>query len=72
MQRYNADLTKFIENIKCNRDDLHEEVLKDEEEKGQVESEIAALTERLNHLNDGLVKKYEAREDFDRTVHETE
>jgi len=51
---------------------LHEEISKDEEEKQIVESEIAALTERLTCLNDALIKKYEAREEFDRTIAETE
>ena len=37
-----------MENIKENRDDLHEEVIKDEEEKNSIESEVATLTERLN------------------------
>lgn len=54
------------------RDDLHEEVVKDEEEKSLIESEIASLTERLSCLNDALLKKYEAREEFDRTISETE
>jgi hypothetical protein len=30
------------------------------------------LTERLNTLSDSLIKKYEAREEFDRTISETE
>ena len=30
------------------------------------------LTERLNNLSDALIKKYEAREEFDRTISETE
>lgn len=37
-----------------------------------IESEIASLTERLNQLTDALVKKYEARDEFDRTITETE
>jgi len=37
-----------------------------------MESEIASLTERLSLLSDALVKKYEAREEFDRTISETE
>src|SRR5690606_11165611 len=42
------------------------------EEKQLIESEIASLTDRLNQLNDALIKKYEAREEFDRTISETE
>ena len=72
MQRYNSDLSKYIENIKYGRDDLHEEIIKDEEEKQFLENEITNLTERLNSLNDALLKKYEAREEFDRTITETE
>lgn len=72
LQRYNSDLTRYIENIRVGRDDLHEEIIKDEEEKASIESEIAALTERLGQLTDALQKKYEAREEFDRTISETE
>ena len=66
------DLSKYIENIRNGREDLHEEISKDEEEKQVVEAEIAQLTERLNSLTDGLMRKYEAREEFDRTIGETE
>ena len=61
-----------MENIKVGREDLHEEIIKDEEEKHLIEQEIASLTERLNQLDDGLLKKYEARDEFDRTISETE
>lgn len=65
-------MTRYIENIRVGRDDLHEEILKDEEEKQLIEGEIQALTERLCSLSDALIKKYEAREEFDRTISETE
>jgi sjoegren syndrome nuclear autoantigen 1 len=65
-------LTRYIENIRQGRDDLHEEITKDEEEKNQIETEIASLTERLTVLTEALVKKYEAQEEFDRTIQETE
>ncbi len=51
---------------------MHDEVIKDEDEKHLIEGEIACLTERLNILTDALIKKYEARDEFDRTISETE
>jgi len=48
LQKYNSELTKYIENIREGREGLHEEISKDEEEKQLIESEIASLTERLN------------------------
>lgn len=72
MQRYNSELTRYIENIRQGREDLHDEIVKDEEEKNQIEIEISALTERLTVLTETLVKKYEAQEEFDRTIQETE
>ena len=72
LQRYNSELTRYIENIRTGRDDLHEEIVKDEEEKNTIETEIAQLTERLTVLTEALVKKYEAQEEFDRTIQETE
>ena len=65
-------MTKFIENIRENRDDLHEEVIQDEQEKHEIEQQIMTLNERLAILSEALVKKYEAREEFDRTISETE
>ena len=65
-------MSKYIDNIKNGREELHDEISKDEEEKQLIESEINALTERLNNLSDALIKKYEAREEFDRTIGETE
>ena len=65
-------MSKYIDNIKNGREELHEEIVKDEEEKQQIESEINALTERLNCLSDALIKKYEAREKFDRKIGKTE
>ena len=60
LQRYNSELTRYIDNIRTGRDDLHEEIIKDEEEKNTIETEIAQLTERLTVLTEALVKKYEA------------
>jgi len=40
LQRYNMDLMKFIDSIRLNRDDLHDEIGKDEEEKQQLETQI--------------------------------
>ena len=37
-----------------------------------MENEIANLSERLAQLSDALIRKYEAREEFDRTISETE
>ncbi|TNV85181.1 hypothetical protein FGO68_gene14270 [Halteria grandinella] len=72
LQRYNSELTRYIENIRIGRDDLHDEISKDEEEKQHIETEISQLSERLAMLTDALIKKYEAREEFDRTIQETE
>lgn len=72
MQKYNSDLVKYIENIRTSREDLHDEIIQDETEKSLIESEIQSLTERLNNLTDALMKKYEARDEFDRTITETE
>ena len=58
--------------MRCGRDDIHEEIAKDEEEKSYLETEVQQLTERLNQLNYELTKKYEAREEFDKTIQETE
>ena len=40
LQRYNSDLSRYIDNIKDGREDLHDEIVQNEEEKRQIEEDI--------------------------------
>ena len=68
LSRYTSDMTKFIDNIREGRDNLHDEISRDEEERANVEAEIQSLSERLATLNDALGKKYTAPEELFRAI----
>ncbi len=63
---------RFIDSIRGNREDLHDEISKDEEEKQSLETQVIALQERLQTVTEALIKKYEAQEEFDRSIQESE
>lgn len=54
------------------RDDLHKQILQEEEEKQKLQNDIRILTERLAKVNEGLSKKMASRNEFDKTIAETE
>lgn len=72
MQSYNNELVKCIEDLCSKRDDLHRQIVREEEEKGKLQSDIRVLTERLAKVNDGLAKKLASRNEYDKTIAETE
>ena len=41
-------------------------------EKSAIEKEIAALTERLSQVNEGLSKKLTTKQEYDKAIQETE
>lgn len=72
LQSYNNELVKCIEELCSKRDELHKQILIDEEEKARIQNDIRILSERLAKVNESLAKKLTARNEFDRTIAETE
>ena len=72
LQNYNNELVKCIEDLCGKRDELHRQILQEEEEKQKLQNEVKALTERLSKVNESLARKMSARNEFDRTIAETE
>ena len=54
------------------RDELHKQILQEEEEKHKLQNDIRVLTERLAKVNESLSKKMASRNEFDKTIAETE
>ena len=61
-----------IEDLCTKRDELHKQILEEEEEKRKVQNDIRILTERLAKINESLSKKMASRNEFDKTIAETE
>lgn len=61
-----------IEDLCSKRDELQKQILLEEEEKQRVQNDLRILTERLAQVNEGLAQKIAMRNDYDRTISETE
>jgi len=61
-----------IEDLCARRDELHKQILEEEEEKTKLQNDIRLLTEQLAKVNESLSKKMASRAEFDRTIAETE
>ncbi|CAH1784282.1 unnamed protein product [Owenia fusiformis] len=72
LQGYNNELVKCIEDLCTKRDDLQKQIHEEEEEKRKVQNDIRILTERLAKINESLSKKMATRQEFDKTIAETE
>jgi sjoegren syndrome nuclear autoantigen 1 len=51
LQNYNNELVKMLESLKERREDIHSEIVKQEEEKFKIEKEMSILGERLERVN---------------------
>ena len=72
LQNYNNELVKCIEDLREKREEINRQISKDEEDKAKVQRDLATLTERLASINDALTRKTQARNEYDRTIQETE
>ena len=61
-----------IEDLCTKRDELHKQIIDEEEEKKKIQNDIRILTERLAKVNESLSKKMASRNEFDKTIAETE
>ncbi|XP_078082828.1 microtubule nucleation factor SSNA1 [Mustelus asterias] len=72
LQSYNNELVKCIEDLCTKREELNQQILQEEEEKNKLQNDIRILTEKLAKVNEGLARKMATRNEFDRTIAETE
>ncbi|XP_069465953.1 microtubule nucleation factor SSNA1 [Ambystoma mexicanum] len=72
LQTYNNELVKCIEELCSKRDDLNRQIMLEEEEKNKLQNDIRILTEKLSRVNENLARKMASRNEFDKTIAETE
>lgn len=72
LQNYNNELVKCIEDLREKREEINKQILKEEEEKARIQRDLSVLTDRLSKINEGLARKTQARNEYDRTIQETE
>jgi Sjoegren syndrome nuclear autoantigen 1 len=65
-------LVKCIEDLREKREEVNRQILKEEEEKAKIQKDLSILTDRLQKLNESLTRKQQARNEYDKTIQETE
>ena len=61
-----------IEDLCNKRDELQKQIHVEEEEKCKIQNDLRILTERLARINESLAKKIASRNEYDKTIAETE
>jgi Sjoegren syndrome nuclear autoantigen 1 len=72
LQNFNNELVKCIEDLREKREEINRQLLKDEEDKAKIQRDLSVLTDRLAKINESLARKVQARNEYDRTIQETE
>merc|ERR1712190_111944 len=72
LQNYNNELVKSIEDLREKREEVNRQILKEEEDKAKIQKELSILTDKLQRINERLVRKTQARNEYDKTIQETE
>ncbi|XP_053138689.1 microtubule nucleation factor SSNA1 [Hemicordylus capensis] len=72
LQSYNNELVKCIEDLCAKREELSKQIRQEEEEKTKLQNDIRILTEKLARVNENLARKMASRNEFDKTIAETE
>eukprot|EP00936_MAST-01D_sp_MAST-1D-sp1_P002085 g2085.t1 len=80
LQNYNNELVKCtfandypcIEDLREKREEVNRQILKEEEEKAKIQKDLSILTDRLSKINESLARKVQARNEYDKTIQETE
>ena len=68
----NTELVKMMDGIIKQKNEIQSLIDTEEEEKRQIEEQMRALSERLSILDTSLGKKYHTRNEYDKTINETQ
>jgi Sjoegren syndrome nuclear autoantigen 1 len=72
LSHYNNELIKILEDLRERREELNRSLLADEEEKASIAKEISRLTNRLTNINEQIIKKEQAKKQYDETIKQSE
>ena len=61
-----------IEDLREKREQVNKQILKEERDKSTIQKELSSLTEKLHKLNESISQKAQARNEYDKTIQETE
>mmetsp|Transcript_16971 Transcript_16971/g.20459 ORF Transcript_16971/g.20459 Transcript_16971/m.20459 type:complete len:118 (-) Transcript_16971:351-704(-) len=72
LQNHNNELVKCLEDLRDKRDEINRQIQREEEEKAKIQNDLTVLTKRLAQTNDQIARKVTSRNDYDKTIQETE
>ena len=68
----NTELVKMMDGIIKQRDEIQGLIDQEEEERNAIEKQMRALHDRLETINGSLAKKYATRNEYQKTIEETQ
>ena len=71
LQNYNNELVKYLKDLKEKREEINQQILKEEAEKAKIQKDLSILTDRLSKINERLAQEMLARNEYDTTIQET-
>ena len=71
-QLYKNELVMCSEEMCTKREEIHIQIIVEEEEKNKIQANIRTLVERLTKVTESLSKKYAVQNDYDKTIAESE
>ncbi|KAH9254446.1 hypothetical protein BASA81_007559 [Batrachochytrium salamandrivorans] len=71
MNSFNNELVKCLDDLRERREEVHRLLIAEEDEKARVQKQISLLTDNLAKLNDSLLRKQRALEEYDKTIEES-
>lgn len=72
LQTYNNELVKTVEELRYRRAVLQDQISKEETEKRALQAQIHTLSDTLTRINEGLAKKIQMKEEYERIIVETD
>jgi Sjoegren syndrome nuclear autoantigen 1 len=72
LQNHNNELVKCLEDLRDKREEIGKQITREEEEKSKIQNDLTVLTKRLAQINDSIARKVASRNDYDKTIQETE
>jgi Sjoegren syndrome nuclear autoantigen 1 len=54
------------------RDEINRVIIREEEEKAKIQNDLRVLQEKLNRINESLSRKVHTKQEYEKTLHETE
>lgn len=72
LQGLNNEMVGCIEELRRKREEICDQILVEQEEKVKIQNDLHILSERLGRVSDNLTQKMATRDEFDRTIAETE